>query len=305
MTMSAATALLPRQEAFCRHLASGRSLAGAARLAGYAWGSARQHGSALMRHPRVAARVVELSAAREARRQEELAWVVARAKRAVESALAKGQEGTVLRGLDRVVGFQRLMDVAADRVSDLDLADPAPDLDGAEATGAGAADAPPAMPPERAAPVEPSPDPRVAADEAHAAYVARLRAQAEANAAALRARLAAQRHRADPSEPEGPEAADEAGLPPAMPPERPASVEPSPDPRVAAEAAHADYVARLLVVARARIAARRAEYAPDDAPTGPCVDADGHEGPRLEADREGEGRDRVSPADEAAFHDLL
>jgi hypothetical protein len=264
--MSAAPArpLLPRQEAFCRHLASGRSLAGAARLAGYAWGSAKQHGSALMRDAKVAARVVELSAAREAQRQEELAWVVARAKRAVESALAKGHEGAVLRGLDRVVGFQRLMDVAADRVSDLDLADPDEALTEATGAGAGAADAPPAMPPERAAPVEPSPDPRIAADEAHAAYVARLRAQAQADLAALDAKYPRSPSGSDgprdPFGPEGPDAADEADPPPAMPPERSAPVEPLPDLRAAEKE---EDLARLRALARADVARLRAELAED------------------------------------------
>ena len=46
-----------RQEAFARHVASGRSLTAAARLSGYAWDSARQAGSRLIRDARVAARL--------------------------------------------------------------------------------------------------------------------------------------------------------------------------------------------------------------------------------------------------------
>lgn len=50
-----------RQEAFARHVASGRSLTEAARLAGYAWDSARQTGSRLMKEPYVAARAAHLA----------------------------------------------------------------------------------------------------------------------------------------------------------------------------------------------------------------------------------------------------
>ena len=66
-----------RQEAFARHVAAGRSLTDAARLAGYAWDSARQTGSRLMKEPHIAARVAAVSHARENRRQSELDELVA------------------------------------------------------------------------------------------------------------------------------------------------------------------------------------------------------------------------------------
>ena len=54
------------------HVAAGRGYAGAARLSGYAWASARQTGSRLMKQPEVAARVVELTEADKTRRHAEL-----------------------------------------------------------------------------------------------------------------------------------------------------------------------------------------------------------------------------------------
>ena len=71
------SALPHRQEAFARHVAAGRSLTEAARLAGYAWDSARQTGSRLMKEPHIAARVASIAHAKEDQRQGELDELVA------------------------------------------------------------------------------------------------------------------------------------------------------------------------------------------------------------------------------------
>ena len=78
MPARSAQPLPHRQEAFARHVASGRSLTEAARLAGYAWDSARQTGSRLMKEPHIAARVADLTHANENQRQGELDELVVR-----------------------------------------------------------------------------------------------------------------------------------------------------------------------------------------------------------------------------------
>ncbi|UEM22760.1 terminase small subunit [Skermanella mucosa] len=98
-----------RQEAFARHVASGRSLAAAARLSGYAWDGARQAGSRLMRDARVAARVAELIDAEESRRREETDELVGMLKRVMLDALEKQNHFAVLRAVDRIARFRDLM----------------------------------------------------------------------------------------------------------------------------------------------------------------------------------------------------
>ncbi|WP_158044678.1 terminase small subunit [Skermanella pratensis] len=98
-----------RQEAFARHVASGRSLTAAARLSGYAWDGARQAGSRLMRDARVAARVAELIAAEESRRREETDELVGMLKRVMLDALEKRNHFAVLRAVDRIARFRGLM----------------------------------------------------------------------------------------------------------------------------------------------------------------------------------------------------
>jgi hypothetical protein len=81
-------ALPHRKETFARHVASGATLADAARLAGYAWDSARQTGSRLMKEPHVAARVADLTHARDDQRQGELDELVGGLKRVMIDAMA-------------------------------------------------------------------------------------------------------------------------------------------------------------------------------------------------------------------------
>jgi phage terminase small subunit len=77
LPLTSIPALPHRQEAFARHVAAGRSLTDAARLAGYAWDSARQTGSRLMKDAHIAARVADIAHADDSRRQSELDELVA------------------------------------------------------------------------------------------------------------------------------------------------------------------------------------------------------------------------------------
>ena len=65
-------ALLPRHEAFARHVSAGRGPTEAARMAGYPWDVARRTGARLMEDARIAARVADLARAAEQQRRGEL-----------------------------------------------------------------------------------------------------------------------------------------------------------------------------------------------------------------------------------------
>lgn len=184
-------ALLPRQEAFCRHVAAGHALAAAARLAGYGWRGAKQQGSRLLQDPRVAARIAALAGAREERRRAELDALADVATQILGRALEPGgNDFAALRALDAISRFRGLLgeppvraalakddedEAAEEDAPDLVTPDPAapdllaPDLfagnpdarsapEGAEAAPPSDAAPPPAMPPEL--PSEPRPLPR-------------------------------------------------------------------------------------------------------------------------------------------------
>jgi phage terminase small subunit len=111
-----------RQEAFARHVASGRSLTEAARLAGYAWDSARQTGSRLMKEPHIAARAAHLAQAREDQRQGELDDLVAALKRLMTDCMGRQNDFAALRAIDMIARLRGLAPVKAKRSRGLDTA---------------------------------------------------------------------------------------------------------------------------------------------------------------------------------------
>jgi phage terminase small subunit len=166
---TAAHPLAHRQEAFARHVAAGRSLTDAARLAGYAWDSARQTGSRLMKEPQIAARVATIAHAKEDQRQGELDELVAALKRLMIDTMARKNDFAALRAIDMIARLRDLVPMAAKRSDNLDAAlDEMRQHQAEQAEDAGAevepAPAPetafdPPMPPELAAPVDPAPAP--------------------------------------------------------------------------------------------------------------------------------------------------
>jgi hypothetical protein len=104
-----------RQEAFARHVASGRSLTEAARLAGYAWDSARQTGSRLMKEPHIAARVADLTHANENQRQGELDELVSALKRLMIDSMARENDFAALRAIDMIARLRGLAPTTAKR----------------------------------------------------------------------------------------------------------------------------------------------------------------------------------------------
>src|SRR3954447_742888 len=115
-------ALPHRQEAFARHVAAGRSLTEAARLAGYAWGSARQTGSRLMKEPQIAARVAGIAHAREDQRQGELDELVSALKRLMIDTLERKNDFAALRAIDMIARLRGLVPTTAKRSDSLDAA---------------------------------------------------------------------------------------------------------------------------------------------------------------------------------------
>jgi len=111
-----------RQEAFARHVAAGRSLTEAARLAGYAWDSARQTGSRLMKEPHVAARAAAIAHAREDQRQGELDELVAGLKRLMIDTMARQNDFAALRAIDMIARLRGLAPATAKRSDGLDAA---------------------------------------------------------------------------------------------------------------------------------------------------------------------------------------
>jgi hypothetical protein len=111
-----------RQEAFARHVASGRSLTEAARLAGYAWDSARQTGSRLMKEPHIAARAACLAHAREDQRQGELDDLVAALKRLMIDSMGRQNDFAALRAIDMIARLRGLAPTTAKRSRGLDTA---------------------------------------------------------------------------------------------------------------------------------------------------------------------------------------
>jgi hypothetical protein len=111
-----------RQEAFARHVASGRSLTEAARLAGYGWDSARQTGSRLMKEPHIAARAAHLAHAREDQRQGELDDLVAVLKRLMIDSMGRQNDFAALRAIDMIARLRGLAPATAKRSRGLDTA---------------------------------------------------------------------------------------------------------------------------------------------------------------------------------------
>ena len=174
-----------RQEAFARHVASGTTLTDAARLAGYAWDSARQTGSRLMKEPHVAARVADLTHAREDQRQGELDELVGGLKRVMIDAMARKNDFAALRAIDMIARLRGFVPTTAKRSSGITAAleemrqcredDTEAETADMEFTPETVFDPP--MPPELPAPVEPMPAP-----EPEPASPAQASAQASAAA---------------------------------------------------------------------------------------------------------------------------
>ena len=116
------SALPHRQEAFARHVAAGRSLTEAARLAGYAWDSARQTGSRLMKEPQIAARAASIAHAKEDQRQGELDELVGALKRLMIDTMARKNDFAALRAIDMIARLRGLVPTTAKRSDSLDAA---------------------------------------------------------------------------------------------------------------------------------------------------------------------------------------
>jgi phage terminase small subunit len=119
---TAAHPLPHRQEAFARHVAAGRSLTDAARLAGYAWDSARQTGSRLMKEQRIAARVADLAHASDNQRQGELDELVSALKRLMIDTMARENDFAALRAIDMIARLRGLVPTTAKRSDGLETA---------------------------------------------------------------------------------------------------------------------------------------------------------------------------------------
>jgi phage terminase small subunit len=201
-----------RQEAFARHISSGRSLTEAARLAGYAWDSARQTGARLMKEPHIAARAAHLSLAREDQRQGELDELVSVLKRVMIDSMGRQNDFAALRAIDMIARLRGLVPTAAKRsggietaMEEMRLQEPKAD-EAEEEAGQGpeqgdatplAGPAPdaetdavfdPPMPPESSAPVDASPAPEPTHPRSMDRSVQRA-AALEANRAAVRRRI--------------------------------------------------------------------------------------------------------------------
>src|SRR3954452_6196894 len=155
-----------RQEAFARHVAAGRSLTEAARLAGYAWDSARQTGSRLMKEPHIAARVASIAHASDTQRQGELDELVGALKRLMIDTMARKNDFAALRAIDMIARLRGLVPTTAKRADGVEAALEEMRRQQAEDENEEAEVEPtletafdPPMPPEHATPVEPAPVP--------------------------------------------------------------------------------------------------------------------------------------------------
>jgi hypothetical protein len=135
-------------------------------MAGYAWDSARQTGSRLMKDSRIAARVADLAHAAEQQRQGELDELVGILKNTMLSAMQKKDHFAVLRAADMIARFRNLAPGSARRFAGPDagfidserLPEPIPDPE-ADPTPEPEASFEPPMPPDLPAPVAPAADP--------------------------------------------------------------------------------------------------------------------------------------------------
>ena len=103
-------------------MAAGRSLTEAARLAGYAWDSARQTGSRLMKEPQIAARAASIAHAKEDQRQGELDELVGALKRLMIDTMARKNDFAALRAIDMIARLRGLVPTTAKRSDSLDAA---------------------------------------------------------------------------------------------------------------------------------------------------------------------------------------
>ncbi len=94
-----AVALSTRQEAFCRHYAVSGNAADAARQAGYAKGSARQTGCALLERPWIVERLRRIRLSWKRTERDEARILLARLEQAWDAAVASGSAYTMLRVL--------------------------------------------------------------------------------------------------------------------------------------------------------------------------------------------------------------
>ena len=159
-------ALPHRQEAFARHVASGRTLTDAARLAGYAWDSARQTGSRLMKEPHIAARVADLTHANDNQRQGELDELVAGLKRLMIDTMARKNDFAALRAIDMIARLRGLIPTTArrsggiaDALEEMRQCQAEDEDEEAEPSPAPETVFDPPMPPDLPPPVEPAPAP--------------------------------------------------------------------------------------------------------------------------------------------------
>jgi phage terminase small subunit len=192
-------ALPHRQEAFARHVASGRTLTDAARLAGYAWDSARQTGSRLMKEPQIAARVADLIHTNDNQRQGELDELVAGLKRLMIDTMARRNDFAALRAIDMIARLRGLIPTTAKRSDGItaaleemrqrqaedEEAEPETSLDAAPEVAFD-----PPMPPEIQPPVEPAPE----VPEPPPSPAQKRAAAVEAARAAVRRRLFCYEH---------------------------------------------------------------------------------------------------------------
>jgi hypothetical protein len=189
-------------------VAAGRSLTEAARLAGYAWDSARQTGSRLMKEPQIAARVAGIAHAKEGQRQGELDDLVGALKRLMIDTMERKNDFAALRAIDMIARLRGLTPTTARRSDNLDAAleemrdemrQQPPQPPEAEAVEDESPEPPaapetvfdPPMPPELPPPVEPAPAP----EPPPSPSPAQTRASAtEAARAAVRRRLFCYEH---------------------------------------------------------------------------------------------------------------
>ena len=116
MLDATAVTLSTRQEAFCRHFTASGNAADAARRAGYAEGSARQTGHALLERPYIVERVRRIRMSWQRTARDEARIALARLEQAWDAAVASGSAYLMLQivrlqaeiaGLVRPAGMRR------------------------------------------------------------------------------------------------------------------------------------------------------------------------------------------------------
>jgi phage terminase small subunit len=186
----------------CTARRTGRSLTDAARLAGYAWDSARQTGSRLMKEPQIAARVADLTHTNDNQRQGELDELVSGLKRLMIDTMARKNDFAALRAIDMIARLRGLVPTTAKRSDGVEAAleemrrqQAEDENEEAEVELTLETAFNPPMPPEHATPVEPAPIPEVPEAPEPPPSPAQTRSAAtEATRAAVRRRLFCYEH---------------------------------------------------------------------------------------------------------------